>query len=205
MKKGTVAALWAAMIWGLLAFDAYAPVAVVSILSAATIKLRILSRHKALLLGTAAFGLAISVAGLLLRVPATEVADGVLRLLALVAVVPLASEYVDVFWICRVLSRLGAPHRITLAIASSFAALPVLIEDMTSLIYHRRMLHPQSGVSALVATFVMTLDRVEELEVVEYSFDMTSLFTRAEPPPITRGELLYLMHIAGVVAWIWIS
>lgn len=203
MTRGTVAALWAVMVWCLLAVEAYAPIAVVSILVAATLKLPLLRQYKALLVGTAAFGLAIGMAGLFLRVEPAEIADGVLRLFALVAVVPLASEYVDVFWMCRVLSRMGMPQRITLAVASSFAVLPVLIEDVTSLIYHRRMLRPQGGVSALVATFVMTLDRVEELEIVEYSFGMTGFFARAKPRPVSAGELLYLVHIAGAGLWVW--
>ncbi|HEY0156164.1 MAG TPA: hypothetical protein VGF28_02625 [Thermoanaerobaculia bacterium] len=201
MTKGSVAALWAALAWVLLTSDTYAPVVIVSVLVAAATRPRTLRRHTALIGGTLAFAIVIAVVGFLLRVPPVEIGEGVLRLTSVVLVVPLAAEFVDVFWLCRVLTRVRVPERITLAIASSFAVLPVLIEDMTSLIYHRRIMHARAGLSTLVATFVMTLDRVEELEIVETSYDMTGLFARAKPHAITPYELLYVLHIAAMGAW----
>jgi hypothetical protein len=200
--RGLVTAVWALAMWGMLLNASTALIAAVCVLTAMALKPQVIRRHAALLIGTAAFGAAVFAASVTFGVAPRESYESVLKLLAVVAVVPLASDFVDGFWICRMLTRARVSRRLTLALSSSFSALPVLVEDLQSLVYQRRIVRARSGISALVATFVMALDRVQELEIVDHSFDPTALFESAPAPRFLPGELFYAANLAAAIGWL---
>lgn len=204
---GRIAACWAVVAWTMLALGGRTGMfAAASVLIAAAMRPQVVRRNLPIMGSTAVFCLAIFFLSLLAGVPLAEAIDSALRLFCLVAVAPLAGGYADAFWFCRALARARVPRSVVLVLASTFAVLPMLIGDIKNFVYHHGQFSgtKRMASSMLAGVVVMTLDRVEELELADDAFDMTGLFTNSSGRMMAPYEFLYAVHIAAlVVAWSW--
>lgn len=195
---GWIVAGWAVTAWAMLiSGGSIGLFAAACVLVQAVIEARTLARHVALLAGTIVFVGAASGAAYFLGSPPAIIAAAAARLIAVVLVAPLAGEHASSFWLCRILQKAHLPRHFMLAMISSFSVFPVLIENLTTLIYHHRRLRGSRrvGLAALTATMVMTLDRVQDMEIADNSFDIRALLARAPGLPIAPRELIYAAQL----------
>jgi len=205
---GWIAATWAVAAWSfLIAAGTPGRVAATCVLVQGVIQFRTVARYASLALATVLFVAATTTIIFFLGSSIADVLDAAARLLAIMFVVPLVSEYAGGFWLCRVLVRLQLPRPVTLAAFSSLSVSPMLLENVTTLRYHHTRLQRRRrlGMNSLAATLVMALDRVRDLEVVDHSFDVVGLMRKSSNTRMRRSELFYLAQLAVMGSWLGLT
>lgn len=204
---GWIAAGWVAIAWTMLAVGGRAGTfAVASVLIAAFMRPKVVRQQLPILATAGVVCLATVFLSLLGGASPAEALDSALRLFCLVAAAPLAGEYADGFWLCRTMAQARVPRSVVLLIASSFAVLPVLLGDVRNFAYHHRRFSGRKRLSSsmLPGVVVITLDRVEELELADDAFDMADLFERSPQRRIAPFEFIYAVHlVALIMPWSW--
>jgi len=204
---GWIAASWAIATWVLLiAAGPLGRMAAVCVFVQSVIQFRTVARHATLVAATVVFAAAAAIAAHSLASPLTDVVDAAARLIAIVLVPPLVSEFASGFWLCRVLQRSRVPRPFSLAIFSSLSVTPLLFDNVATFRYHHSKLQRSGRLATmgLTAAMVMALDRVQELEVVEYAFDTRALLQNAPGKEVSSGELVYVGQLLVMASLVFL-
>lgn len=120
-----------------------------------------------------------------------------------VIVAPIAvARFIDGFWICGWLAALRLPKGVLLATASAGAALPLILEDVRTLVYLKRRFPRRmagSSLGVLIASGLSLLDHIVSLEIAFEMHGMLEVLERWKGRRIQQFELVFLVAILAMV------
>lgn len=156
---------------------------------------------------TAGMLLLVAVVLAYLFVPGDIQPQNYLNLLAVVVAPTAVLRYVDPFWLCGWLIRIGCPQGMVLAVSAAGAAFPLIINDIQSLVYLESRVGKQvvgSPVGLLVAAISGLFNHLVALEIAYEMFDVIAIYRRWEGRPIVVTEWLFL-PLAAILLWLAMS